>query len=75
MPDQKVVLQIDAGNMSTKNVYLPGGTAMIIAGNAVGRIEPNGTQGDPMGRWSLVHKETPWGDGASYICEEKTKTL
>jgi len=56
LPDQKVVLQIDAGNMSTENVYLPGGTAMIIAGNAVGRIEPNGKQGgDPMGRWSLVH--------------------
>ena len=55
LPDQKVVLQIDAGNMSTENVYLPGGTAMIVTGNAVGRIEPNGTQGDPMGRWSFIH--------------------
>jgi len=55
IPDQKIVLQINAGNMSTDNVYLPGGTAMIVTGNAVGRIEPNGTQGDPMGRWSFIH--------------------
>ena len=53
--DQKVVLQVDAGNMATNTVYLPGGTAMIVTGNTVGRIEPKGTGGDHMGRWSYVH--------------------
>ena len=53
--DQKVVLQIDAGTMVTDNVYLPGGTAMIVTGDTVGRLEPKGQGGDPLGRWSYVH--------------------
>ena len=53
--DQKIVLQINAGDMDTDNIYLPGGTAIIASGDAVGRIEPKGTNGDPMGRWSFVH--------------------
>ena len=53
--DQKVVMQIDAGNMSTESVYLPGGTATIVIGDTVGRLEPKGQNGDPMGRWSYIH--------------------
>ena len=53
--DQKVVLQIDAGNMSTESAYLPGGTAMIVTGDTVGRMEPKGQNGDNMGRWSYIN--------------------
>ena len=48
-------MQIDAGNMATENVYLPGGTAMVVIGDAVGRLEPRGQNGDAMGRWSYIH--------------------
>ena len=53
--DQKVIIQIDAGAMTTDSVYLPGGTAMIATGDTVGRLEPRGQNGDQMGRWSYIH--------------------
>ena len=53
--DQKVVLQIDAGKMDTESAYLPGGTATIVIGDTVGRLEPKGHNGDHMGRWSYIH--------------------
>ena len=53
--DQKVIIQIDAGNMSTETTYLPGGTAIMVTGDTVGRLEPKGQNGDPMGRWSYMH--------------------
>ena len=52
--DQKVVMQIDAGLMDTESVYLPGGTASIVIGDTVGRLEPKGQNGDHMGRWSYI---------------------
>jgi hypothetical protein len=47
-------LQMDSGKMMTTSPYLPGGTAAIILGDPVGRIEPTGKNGDPMGRWSYI---------------------
>ena len=44
------------GQMAAQNIYLPGGTAIIVTGNAVGRLEPrNGKHSNPMGRWSYIH--------------------
>jgi hypothetical protein len=52
---EKTALQIDSSATMTTNCYLPGGTAIMIAGHAVGRLEPNGKGGDKMGRWSYIH--------------------
>ena len=46
---EKTTLQIDASDTVTKTRYLPGGTAILLIGNTVGRIEPNGRGGDSMG--------------------------
>lgn len=34
---------------------LMGGTGLIITGESIGRIVPQGLEGDPMGRWSVLH--------------------
>ena len=78
--DQKVVIQIDAGNMATDNVYLPGGTAMIVTGDAVGRLEPKGHNGDALGRWSYVNLrrkgQTPLTIYTVYqVCMNPTNTI
>ena len=52
---EKTVLQIDSSTTMTTNSYLPGGTAILMTGDAVGRLEPNGKGGDKMGRWSFIH--------------------
>ena len=52
---EKTTLQINASESPTNQRYLPGGTALMLIGNTVGRIEPNGRGGDAMGRWSYVH--------------------
>jgi len=52
---EKTALQINASNSPTSQRYLPGGTAIMLIGHTVGRIEPNGRGGDKMGRWSYVH--------------------
>jgi hypothetical protein len=48
------ILQIDSAQMTTKTAYLPGGTATLLLGNIIGRLEPNGRGGDPLGRWSYI---------------------
>jgi hypothetical protein len=78
--DQKVVIQINAGNMATENVYLPGGTAMIVTGDAVGRLEPKGHNGDALGRWSYVNLrrkgQTPLTIYTVYqVCLNPTNTI
>ena len=52
---EKATIQINSSESSATQLYLPGGTALLTIGNTVGRIEPNGLGGDPMGRWSYVH--------------------
>ena len=52
---EKTALQINSSATTTTNTYLPGGTAILITGDAVGRLEPNGKGGDKMGRWSFIH--------------------
>ena len=47
-------MQIDCGIMTTTTPYLPGGTASLLLGESIGRIEPNGKGGDIMGRWSFI---------------------
>ena len=51
---EKTFLQINASKSLTTQRYLPGGTAILMIGNTVGRIEPQGRGGDRMGRWSFV---------------------
>lgn len=48
------ILQINSGQMCTNTPYLPGGTAALVMGHTIGRIEPTGRQGDNMGRWSYI---------------------
>ena len=51
----KTLLHINASTIQTESAYLPGGTAISLVGNTVGRVEPKGRGGDPMGRWSFAH--------------------
>ena len=53
IPD-KVNLQISSSRTHTETTYLPGGTAISVVGNTVGRIQPTGRGGDNMGRWTYV---------------------
>jgi hypothetical protein len=53
--NEKTSLQINSSTSQTNHRYLPGGTATLLVGNTVGRVEPNGKGGDPLGRWSYVH--------------------
>ena len=52
---EKTSFQINSSDSPTTQRYLPGGTAILLIGHTVGRIEPDGRGGDPMGRWSYVH--------------------
>ena len=45
---EKTTLQINSSNLHTETPYLPGGTAVSITGNTVGRLKPNGRGGDAM---------------------------
>jgi hypothetical protein len=51
----KLFLQMNATRSSTTQRYLPGGTAIMMIGNTIGRLEPKGKGGDYMGRWSYIH--------------------
>ena len=51
----KSFLQMNASRTPTTQRYLPGGTAIMMVGNTIGRIEPKGSGGDYMGRWSYIH--------------------
>lgn len=59
----RYVLQINSGIMETPSAYLPGGTAILLLDQILGRLESDGRGGDPMGRWSFVtlrrHKQPP----------------
>jgi hypothetical protein len=55
-------LQLQSSNESAVNIYKPGGTGILAIGTIVGRQEPNGRDGDMLGRWSYIHyrrKDTP----------------
>jgi hypothetical protein len=53
--NEKTSLQINSSASQINQRYLPGGTATLLVGNTVGRVEPNGKGGDSLGRWSYVH--------------------
>lgn len=50
----KYYFQINSSNMETASAYLPGGTAILLLGPIIGRLEPSGNGGDPIGRWSYI---------------------
>ena len=51
----QATLQLDSTTEEAMNVYKPGGTGLLVLGDIVGRQEPQGNGGDPMGRWSYIH--------------------
>jgi hypothetical protein len=51
---EKVNLQITSSNTQTESPYLPGGTAIAVIGNSVGRFEQSSRGGDAMGRWTYI---------------------
>ena len=51
----QALMQLNSSNESALNTYKPGGTGIMMLGDSVGRLEPNGKGGDEMGRWSYVH--------------------
>ena len=51
---EKVYLQITSSVTQTESPYLPGGTAIAITGNSVGRLEQTNRGGDAMGRWTYI---------------------
>ena len=53
-PGQSTI-QLNSSSEPATNIYKPGGTGILVLGDIVGRQEPNGRGGDPMGRWSFVH--------------------
>lgn len=46
-------LQMNSSTMNTVSPYLPGGTAALIMGDHITRIDPGGRGGDDKGRWSF----------------------
>ena len=48
-------LQLSSSTEPAINNYKPGGTGILALGAIVGRQEPRGKGGDPMGRWSYLH--------------------
>ena len=50
----KAILQFNSSANPSINNYKPGGTGMIALGDIVGRLEPKGRGGDPIGRWSFL---------------------
>ena len=51
----KAVAQFNSSSEPAVATYKPGGTAMLVLGNHISRVEPNGKGGDPLGRWSYIH--------------------
>ena len=51
---EKVYLQITSSNLQTESPYLPGGTAIAVTGNSVGRLQHTCRGGDHMGRWTYT---------------------
>jgi hypothetical protein len=50
----KATMQVDSSANPSINNYKPGGTGLIALGDVVGRLEPKGKGGDPLGRWSYL---------------------
>ena len=51
----KSSVHLQSSSEQALNIYKPGGTGLLLLGNIIGRQEPQGMGGDPMGRWSFVH--------------------
>jgi hypothetical protein len=47
------VMQMNSASLDTISPYLPGGTANLIIGEHLSRIDPHGRGGDQHGRWSF----------------------
>ena len=45
----KAVAQFNSSSEPAVATYKPGGTAMLVLGNHISRVEPNGKGGDPLG--------------------------
>jgi hypothetical protein len=59
---------------------LMGGTAIMAIGDVIGRLTPNGSGGDPMGRWSCIHlkryQQPPLSIIAIYqVCQSPTNKI
>jgi hypothetical protein len=50
----RYILQMNSSETQTATPYLPGGTAALLMGDNISRLEPNGRNGDSMGRWSYM---------------------
>jgi hypothetical protein len=53
---------MNSSDLTTTSPYLPGGTAALLLGEHISRIDASGRCGDPLGRWSyftLRHKHLP----------------
>lgn len=53
-PGQSLI-QLTSSQEPAVNQYKPGGTGLLLLGQAASRLEPNGRGGDVMGRWGYVH--------------------
>ena len=49
-----VHLQITSSNTQTESPYLPGGTAIAIIGNSIGRLEQTSRGSNDLGRWTYL---------------------
>ena len=49
------LLALTSSQESAINLYKPGGTGFLLLGEVVSRLEPNGIDEDPMGRWTCLH--------------------
>jgi hypothetical protein len=55
-------IQMNSADLTTTSPYLPGGTASLLLGDHLTRIDASGRGGDPLGRWSyftLRRKQLP----------------
>lgn len=69
--------QLTSGNMERPSNSLPGGTGIMMIGNTVGRIEPQGNGTDRMGRWTYYtlrrRHQTPLTIYSVYmVCQKPT---
>jgi exonuclease III len=51
----KAMIVLSSSPEPAVHQYKPGGTGFLILGTTIGRLEPNGTGSDPMGRWTYIH--------------------
>jgi hypothetical protein len=48
------IIQMNSSTIETLSPYLPGGTASILMGNHITRVNPIGKGGDEHGRWNFI---------------------